>query len=100
MKKLWILVLCAAFLSTPVLAMDMEQPEEMETEMHEVSINIKGDLIKVSGAQGQKLEIYNLAGVRVREVNIDSEEVTIRLTALHGCYLLKVGKVVRKISVR
>lgn len=101
MKKLYIFVLLAALLSTPVLASGMEQPEEVETEMQQnITISVKGDVVKILNAQGMKLEIYNLAGVRVNTISIENEETTLKLNITKGCYLLKVGKVVRKISIR
>lgn len=103
MKKLYILVLLAAFLGTPVLANGVEQNDEVETEMQQITITVKGekgDVVKICNAQGMKLEIYNLAGFRVNIISIENEEATMKLNIPKGYYLLKVGKVVRKISIR
>ena len=46
------------------------------------------------------LAIYDLAGVRVVYFKIDSAEKHFDLGLPKGCYIVKVGKVVRKIAVR
>ena len=56
--------------------------------------------MRVQNAEGQKLEVYNLIGVRVSLYRIDSADKTVTLGLQRGCYILKVGKVVRKVFVR
>lgn len=88
---------------------EMEAPAEMEylddqdgveTEIGGITIAINGSQLRVAKAAGQTLEIYNLAGVRVTTVRIDSEDKTLSLNLKKGCYMLKIGKFVRKISIR
>ena len=45
------------------------------------------------------MQIYNVAGVRVMTVKIDSSDKTYNLNLPKGCYIVKVGKIVRKISI-
>ncbi len=59
----------------------------------------KGSLL-VSGGEGYVLEVVSLTGKRVLEVKIDSPAQKIELNLPKGCYIVKVGDVVRKISVR
>lgn len=81
--------------------MSMEQADDViEDEMQSVSITVKEGNVKVSNAQGQKLEIFNLAGVRITAVALESEEASVKLNLSRGCYILKVGKTVRKVNVK
>ena len=99
MKKFWILTFMTLFMALP--AMSMEQPDDViEDEMQSVSITIKEGSVKVTNAQGQKLEIFNLAGVRISSLALESEETTLKLNLSRGCYILKVGKTVRKVNVK
>ena len=65
----------------------------------EVGIAVNGQTVTVSGAQGQTLEVVSLTGRRVMTVKIESTAQRIELNIPKGCYILKVGKVVRKVSV-
>lgn len=56
--------------------------------------------LHITGGQGQMLEIYNVAGVRVMTARIDSYDKVIDLNLSKGCYIVKVGKTARKISIR
>ena len=47
----------------------------------------------------QKL-VFNLTGTKVATIRIDSGDKTFALNLSKGCYLIKVGKVVRKISIQ
>ena len=101
MKKYYLsFVLAATLTSAPAWASEEIEAEPIEAEMTTVSIAISGTQIHISGAAGQTLEIFNVAGVRVATIKIDSDEKTLNLNLGKGCYILKVGKVVRKISIR
>ena len=52
------------------------------------------------GARGEEREVYNVAGVRVMSVKVEGAERSFELSLPKGCYIVKVGKVVRKISVK
>lgn len=70
-----------------------------EQDMQQVQVVVKDGMLNVSGASGQTIQIYNLAGNLVAQVKIDSQEKTLDL-GLKGCYIVKVGKVVRKINIK
>lgn len=83
--------------------MDMAYLEDMdniEDEVTGITIAVNGTQLHITGAAGQTLEIYNLAGVRVTNVRIDSDDKTLTVNLKKGCYMLKIGKVVRKVSIR
>ena len=98
MKKLWILTIAAFLLGVPVSAVD--QPEEVESEMSAVTLTFQNGRIHVTNADGQNLEIFNLTGVRVANIRIDSNDKQISLNIPRGCYIMKVGKVVRKVTIK
>lgn len=66
----------------------------------EAGIVVNGQTVFVTGAQGQTLEVVSLTGRKVMTVKIESPAQKIELNIPKGCYILKVGKVVRKVSVR
>ena len=57
-------------------------------------------MVHVSGALGEVMKVFNLTGVEVATTRIDGADKTITLNIPKGCYLLKVGKLVRKIYIR
>ena len=102
MKKIYIIL---ALLATvfPVCSWAMEEVDNnlIEAELTPaVQLTVSGSQVRVTGATGKTLEIYDLAGVRVGTIKIDSEDKTLHLNLQRGCYFLKVGKVVRKVSIR
>ena len=66
----------------------------------EVTITVKGQTVMVNGAQGQTLEVISLTGRCIMTEKIESPAQKIELNIPKGCYILKIGKVVRKVSVR
>ncbi len=78
----------------------MDDHEGIETEIGGITLTLNGTQLHITNAAGQTLEIYNLTGVRVSTMRIDSEDKTITLNLKKGCYMLKIGKIVRKISIR
>ena len=66
----------------------------------EITITINGQTVIVTGAQGQTLEVVSLTGRCVKSEKIESPSQKIELNIPKGCYILKVGKVVRKVTVR
>lgn len=74
-------------------------------ELNDVEMPVKIDLmsttLSVSGAQGKVLHIYNLIGVEIMAVKIDSNLKSFDLSVLSkGIYLVKVGNVSKKINIQ
>ena len=82
-----------------VMKMEMGVAEQMEQEKS-VSISIDNNVVRVNGAAGMTLEVVSLTGRPVTTVNIDSPNQRVELNLPKGCYILKVGKVVRKVTLR
>ena len=80
------------------LAAEME-PVAAEQIDNQVGISVSGQTVYITGAQGETLEVVSLTGRLVMSVKIDNPNQRVELNIPKGCYILKVGKVVRKIQV-
>ena len=74
--------------------------EIIDNDYQEISITVNMSTIHVTGASGQTLHIYNVAGVRIMSIKIDGTDRHYELNIPKGCYIAKVGKVVKKISIK
>ena len=102
-KRLLIFSFIAAFtLMTPqaVKAGEAEMPAVEQTINEDVVIKVSGQTVTVSGAQGQVLEVISLTGRCVTSIKIQDPVQRIDLNVPKGCYILKIGKVARKVTVR
>ena len=72
---------------------------EMVAEQEAVVSYNDGKLL-VTGAEGQTMEIISLTGKKVMTVTIESPSQKVELNIPKGCYIVKVGKVVRKVTIR
>jgi len=64
------------------------------------TISVDGNVVSVQNAQGMTLEVVSLTGRAIAQYRIDSPAQRIELNLPKGCYILKVGKVVRKVTIR
>lgn len=89
-------------MGTPAMAMEMvsEMGVAEQVEERAPAINFDGNTVSVQGASGMTLEVISLTGRAVAQYKIDSPAQRVELNLPKGCYILKVGKVVRKITVR
>lgn len=74
--------------------------EIIDSEIQNVSISVNESTLHITGANGQVMHVYNVAGVRVMSVKVEGLDKRIELNLPKGCYIVKVGKVVRKISIK
>lgn len=77
----------------------VQMDEPIEAEMEAVTLTIQEGKAHITNAEGKTLEIYNLTGVRVARIRIDSNDKQITLNLTRGCYIMKVDKVVRKVTI-
>lgn len=102
MKKsiLFSLVL-ALTMGMPAMA---EEPAEMtsETAMQQTEpvITANGQHIRIQNAMGKQVHIYDITGVEVYCENVDSMDKTFTLNLGKGCYIVKVGRTARKITIQ
>lgn len=82
-------------------AESVSSPLLMEASYAVSSINIyfSGSTLRVTGASGYTLNVYSITGSRVLCQKIDGDDKSWSLNLLHGVYIVKVGNVVRKISI-
>lgn len=102
-KRLLILSLAVSMmLSVPVLvkAAEAEMLQTEQTLDDDITISVNGQWVTVNGAQGLTLEVVSLTGRQIKTVKIESPAQRIELNIPKGCYILKIGKVVRKVAVR
>ena len=90
-----------AFLAVPAVANTTMVMERGVAEMIDepITLSIDGNTVTISGAQGQKLIVVSLTGRQVAEYQIESPAQLVELNLTKGCYVLKVGNVVRKVSI-
>ena len=102
MKSLLKITLCSALLMGMPMAIHANSAIEIiESELPQtIGISVSESTLHVTGAGGQELYIYNVAGVRVLSIKVDGPDKRYELNLPKGCYIVKVGKIVRKISIR
>lgn len=81
----------------PATAIEEAAAGEVKISVNNASDNQE---VRVQDADGKTLEIYNVLGMRIATYRIDSVDKTFTLGLQRGCYILKVGKVVRKTFIR
>ncbi|MBQ1198986.1 MAG: T9SS type A sorting domain-containing protein [Bacteroidaceae bacterium] len=99
MKRLWIIALSMLLLGVAPSIAHVQMDEPIEAEMETVTLTIQEGKAHITNAEGKTLEIYNLTGVRVARIRIDSNDKQITLNLTRGCYIMKVDKVVRKVTI-
>ena len=104
MRKSLLTIACSAFflLGNPfaVMAEPAIEIVELEGGFNDITVTISGTDLHVVNAHGETLQIYNVAGVCVETIKIDGEDKHYTLNLSKGCYIVKVGKIVRKISIK
>ena len=103
-KRLLIFTFAMSMMLTMPMALRAAESEAPMAEQQaiddDITITVNGQWVVVNGAQGETLEVVSLTGRRVMTVKIDSPAQRIELNVPKGCYILKIGKVVRKVAIR
>lgn len=101
-KSIYKLILAGALIMSSAVASQAFMPGDgIESDVaNAVSINVAQTSVRIIGAQGQYLEIYKITGVPVEKIKIDSSDKKVELNLAKGCYILKVGKLVRKVTIK
>ena len=100
MKKIGLIILGFMLFAAPNTVLAEGEQEVMENTLSDVTLRVANNKVRVSGANGQVMEIFNLTGVKVATIRIESGDKSYNLNLPQGCYILKVGKIVRKISIQ
>lgn len=64
-----------------------------------VNIYFSRNTLRVTGGDNLTLSVYSLTGTRVMCQKIDGDDKSWNLNLPSGCYIVKVGNVVRKIAI-
>ena len=102
MKRLLVYAFSMAMLMIPASMLRASEMADFAIEQtieEDINIAINGQTVTISGAQGQTLEVISLTGRKLMTVRIDSPAQRIELNVPKGCYILKIGKFVRKVSL-
>lgn len=108
MKKIVSIICLLGFLGTPAVTHAASAVEIIETDNDALkgnaTIRVVSDgsgqtKIRVSNANGLTLLVYDVSGAPVKKVKVDGADKVYELNLKKGCYIVKVGNVVRKISV-
>ena len=102
MKRLLVYAFSMAMLMIPASMLRASEMADFAIEQtieEDITISINGQTVTISGAQGQTLEVISLTGRKLMTVRIDSPAQRIELNVPKGCYILKIGKFVRKVSL-
>ena len=102
-KRLLIITLTTALvLAAPMrgYAEETAGPATEQIDDRAVNVIVSGSILSVTGAAGETLEVVSLTGKHVMTVKIESPAQRIELNVPKGCYILKIGKVVRKVAIR
>lgn len=100
MKKFYIITLILTMAFAPLSIWAEPVADSIEMSVSGISLSIKDGNVHIVGANGEVMEIFNLTGAKVATVRIDSNDKTFALNLQKGCYLIKVGKIVRKVSIQ
>lgn len=101
MKQLVLYVFLLFFLSLPgVSGQEGRKSVLNDVEQNTVSLTILGNNVRVQNALGSALEVYNILGMKVISIKIDSPDKTVVLNLSKGWYILKVENITRKIAIK
>ena len=98
MKRLFLyFFLVLALLSfSSVMAQDGRKVEPVS-----LTITVSGTTIRVQNATpGSTMEVYDILGVKITSVRIDTADKTVTLNLPKGYYIFKVGDTVRKVVIK
>lgn len=99
-KILLISLVSALFLCVPTNSRAQSTKAGIEDVQSSIAISFNESTLHITNAAGMTLQIYNITGVSIGQVKIDSADKHIELNLQKGCYILKIGKFVRKISIK
>lgn len=97
--KLLVLTL-SLVVTMPLKTIAASNTEIIDNDYQEISITVSSSSLHVVGANGLTLYIYNVTGMQVLSLKVDGLDRRFDINLPKGCYIVKVGKAVRKISIR
>lgn len=97
-----ILAIAMFALSIPSVAMANEgNIEWADLDVADINLNYAGGVMHITGASGQVVRIYNVAGVTIKTFRIEGNDKRVNVPLADGIYIVKVGNsFTRKICVK
>ena len=91
-----------SFLSYPVVyAQEGRKSLPIDNEQTSVTLTVIGNTVRVLNATpGSVLEVYNVLGMKVASIKIDSVDKVITLKLPKGWYILKIENIARKVAIK
>jgi len=86
--------------AVPVTAVADTSIEIIDNEVQTINVAVTESAIHVTGANGQVMHVYNVTGMKLMSVKIEGQDKKVDINLPKGCYIVKVGKVVRKIYIK
>ncbi|WP_291529727.1 T9SS type A sorting domain-containing protein [Bacteroides sp. UBA939] len=85
-------------------AQDGRKQETVQKEQPQSTIvlTVSADnLVRVQNAEpGSQMEVYNIVGVKLTTIRINSTDETVQVNLSKGYYIFKIGNVVRKVVIK
>ena len=83
----------------------MEEPtppsnEDTSNQQTEIKISSRNGTIRVQNAEGETVRIYNIKEVEIHKEYIDSSDKLLNVTLSPGIYIIKIGDITRKVTIR
>ncbi len=108
MKKIYHIILALGLLGAPVVANAVPAVEIIENDYDgqkggiQLRVSSEGNgltCLRVTNAMNQTILVYDISGAPIKKIKVDGVDKTYELNLRKGCYIVKVGNVVRKVSV-
>lgn len=108
MRKVYFILFALGLMGSPVVSKAMPAVEIIENDFDGqkggISLKVSSDnngvtRLRVSNAMNQTLLIYDISGAPIKKIRVDGADKTYEFNLRKGCYIVKVGNVVRKVSV-
>jgi hypothetical protein len=96
-KKILILIISLTMGFAPEINAQDISKASIEAEVLPITISVYESTIHIKNAYQMNLEIYDLTGKKVAAYKIDSTDKTIDSNLPKGCYILKIGRIARKV---
>ena len=102
MRKIILISTILCLMAAPITATSLflDPAPSAQVDGPSITISVEGKTVIVTGAQGKVLQVISLTGNILESYNIESPNERVNLNLTKGCYILKVDKVVRKVSIQ
>lgn len=99
-KILALIFAVAIGVAVPVNAVADTSIEIIDNDVQAINVAVNESTIHVTGANGMVMHVYNVTGMKLMSVKIEGQDKKVEINLPKGCYIVKVGKVVRKIYIK